>query len=140
MNTSIALPESLFQRLSDRAEARKISPEELAIEVLSAQLEPQHPYIELSRSAGGVRPVIRGTRTGVDAVIGYANAGYSAEEIANDMLPHLQLAEVYDALSYYADHRHSLDDWMAQNSPAAWQERLFLDLGEKDAKNLIGAA
>lgn len=85
-----------------------------------------------------MRAVIRGTRTGVDAVIGYSQAGYSPEEIAADVLPHLTLAEVYDALSYYVDHQSEIDHLLDQNTPEAWRQRLVSLIGEQATGEILG--
>lgn len=138
MNTSIALPEHLYQRIAAHAHTKQLSPEQVVIEVLNTQFEPQHPYVEMLRGAGGTRPVIKGTRTGVDAVVGYSRAGYSPDEIAVELLPHLKLAEVYDALSYYADHKDELDRMVDRNSSEAWRQLLVVEMGEQDAKKLLG--
>jgi len=132
------LPEPLYQRLVEHAQTKRLTPEQAAIEILSTQFEPQHPYVEMLRSAGGVRAVIRGTRTGVDAVIGYSQAGYSPEEIAADVLPHLTLAEVYDALSYYVDHQSEIDHLLDQNTPEAWRQRLVSLIGEQATGEILG--
>ncbi len=138
METIITLPEPLFERVVKRAQENSISPERFVIDVLSSQLEPQHPYVETVRGAGDARPVIRGTRTGVDTIVGYFRVGYSPKEIADDILPHLKLTEVYDALSYYEDHRQEVDSMMERNSPEAWRVRLIHEMGEAESSKFLG--
>ena len=62
---------------------------------------------QVSTVAGG-RPVIRGTRVPVKAIIGYYKLGLSVEEILEG-LPQLFPAQVYEALSYYHDHTAEIE-------------------------------
>ena len=77
---------------------------QLVEEILTEELMPQHPYIEMIDSRSGPRPVIKGTPIGSDVLVGYSQAGYSSHDIVETVLLHLMLAQVYDALSYYEDH------------------------------------
>jgi uncharacterized protein (DUF433 family) len=60
--------------------------------------------IEKNSPLRGGRPLIAGTGTTVRTVVGLYKLGLTAEEIATQ-LPHLQLAQIYAALTYY--HLHS---------------------------------
>ncbi len=40
--------------------------------------------------------------------------GQTPEQIAKEWNPHLSLAEIYDALSYYYDHKKEIDDVIAE--------------------------
>jgi uncharacterized protein (DUF433 family) len=62
-----------------------------------------HRYIVSHPQILSGEPVIEGTRTPVRAVVELWRGGLPAEEINLD-LPHLTLAQVFDALSYYSDH------------------------------------
>ena len=84
-----------------------------------------------------MRPIIKGTRIGVDVVVGYTRAGYTPQEIAAEILPQISLAQVYDALGYYEDNRESMDADMAAHTPEAWQARLRQEMGES-ATLLLG--
>ena len=92
--------------------------------MVGAYLLPQHPHIEVVESRSGPRAVVRGTRVGVDVIVGYNRAGYTPEQIATELLPHLTPAQVYDALSYYHDHIDEIEALLEANSVSAWQERL----------------
>jgi uncharacterized protein (DUF433 family) len=59
--------------------------------------------IEQSPQLRGGRPIIAGTGTTVRAVAGLYKLGLVAEEIATQ-LPHLELAQIYAALTYYHLH------------------------------------
>lgn len=60
--------------------------------------------------------MIAGTRFPVRSVVQYVLLqGLSPEELVKEF-PHLSLAQVYDALSYYYDHRAQIDHEMKANS------------------------
>jgi uncharacterized protein (DUF433 family) len=56
----------------------------------------------------GGAPRLNGTRIRVSQVVLMTEQGMSADEIVSS-LPHLTLAQVYAALSYYHDHRAAID-------------------------------
>ena len=51
----------------------------------------------------GGEPIVEGTRTPVRAIVETWRLGVPPEEIPI-RLPHLTLAQVFDALSYFSDH------------------------------------
>ena len=59
-------------------------------------------------------PIIIGTRTSVRAIVGLWQMGVMPEEILNH-LPHLTLAQVFDALSFYLDHQTEIDKHIENN-------------------------
>ena len=59
-------------------------------------------------------PIIKGTRTPVRAIVEMWRLGVSPEEIPQ-RLPHLRLAQVFDALSYYSDHQAEINKYIEQN-------------------------
>ena len=73
-----------------------------------------HPHITQSESILGGEPIIKGTRTPVRAIVEHWKFGDSPEEIARK-LPHLRLAHIFDALSYYDDHRDEIERYIALN-------------------------
>jgi len=60
-------------------------------------------------------PIIRGTRVSVRAIVELWRLGITPEEIPTH-LPHLTLAQVFDALSYYADHQDAIHAAIEQNT------------------------
>ena len=62
----------------------------------------------------GGEPVIRGTRTPVRAVVENWRLGLSPEEIVIHM-PHLRLAQIFEALSYYSDHQEEINNYIKEN-------------------------
>ncbi|HEV2349408.1 MAG TPA: DUF433 domain-containing protein [Terriglobia bacterium] len=79
-----------------------------------------HPYIVNDDQILGGEPIIRGTRTPVRAIVETWRLGATAEEIPN-ALPHLTLAQVFDALSYYSDHQDEINAHIERNRIPARQ-------------------
>ena len=73
-----------------------------------------HPYIESVPDVLGGEPVVKNTRTPVRAIVERWKFGESAEEIVRN-LPHLRLAQVFDALGYYDDHREEIEKYIELN-------------------------
>jgi len=132
--------EALYRLVVKEAAAQRRSPDEVAEDLLARHLLPQHPHVEQVASRSGTRAVVRGTRVGVDVIVGYMRAGYTPEEIAADVLPHLTLAQVYDALSYFYDHSDEIEEMLDVHTIDVWQERLKERLGEAAYLRLAGEA
>jgi len=73
-----------------------------------------HPYVTHVETILGGEPIIKGTRTPVRAVVEHWKFGDAPEEIVRK-LPHLRLAQIFDALSYYDDHRPEIERYIALN-------------------------
>jgi uncharacterized protein (DUF433 family) len=123
--------------VAERAARQNQTPEDLVEALLIEQLAPPHPYVETVQSRSGPRPMIKGSRVGVDVVVGYFQSGYMPEEIASQILPHLTLAEILDALSYYEDHPQIIDQILQASTTEAWQKRLRERIGPA-AERLFG--
>ena len=69
----------------------------------------------------GGRPIIAGTRISVRAIVERTRLGDSPEQIMENYPP-LTLAQVYDALSYYHEHKSAIEaETTANNEEAlAW--------------------
>lgn len=83
---------------------------------MSTQIEPieiAHPHIERREGVQGGRPVIRGTRFPVTSIVQNYRRGLSVDEMLQEFT-HLTPAQVYDALSYYHDHRVQVDQEIAE--------------------------
>jgi uncharacterized protein (DUF433 family) len=74
----------------------------------------EHPYIERVPGVVGSEPVIVGTRTPVRAIVERWKFGESPEVIQAHY-PHLRLAQIFDALSYYDDHRQEIEKYILEN-------------------------
>ncbi|MBI4849233.1 MAG: DUF433 domain-containing protein [Nitrospirae bacterium] len=73
-----------------------------------------HPYIVRDDTVLDSEPIVKGTRTPVRAIVENWRLGLSPEEIVIH-LPHLSLAQVFDALSYYSDHKDEINDYIEKN-------------------------
>ena len=76
--------------------------------------QTEHLYVERDEAILGGEPIIKGTRTPVRAVVEQWRLGYAPEETVRE-LPHLSLAAVFDALSYYSDHREEIAGYIERN-------------------------
>lgn len=69
----------------------------------------KHPYIISSRKHCGGSPVISGTKFPVRSVVFYIlKQGITPEELVKEF-SHLNLPQIYDALSYYYEHKEQID-------------------------------
>jgi uncharacterized protein (DUF433 family) len=73
-----------------------------------------HAYIVTDDHILGGEPIIRGTRTPVRAIVELWRLGVAPEEVPR-RLPHLTLAQVFDALSYYSDHQEEINGHIERN-------------------------
>ncbi len=78
--------------------------------------EKPHPYIAADKDYCGGSPVIAGTKFPVRSVVNYVlRQGITPEELVKEF-SHLTLAQVYDALSYYYDHKKEIDRELEENA------------------------
>ena len=69
----------------------------------------RHPHVASKEGICGGRPVIAGTRFTVRSIVNYVlREGVTPEELVREFT-HLSLAKVYDALSFYYDHKAEID-------------------------------
>ncbi|PSB39745.1 DUF433 domain-containing protein [filamentous cyanobacterium Phorm 46] len=59
-------------------------------------------------------PIIAETRTSVRAIVELWRLGITPEEIPMH-LPHLKLAQVFDALSFYLDNQEKINTYIERN-------------------------
>ena len=76
--------------------------------------QTEHCYIIKDERILSGEPIIKDTRTPVRAVVELWRLGYAPEEIVRE-LPHLSLAAVFDALSYYSDHQKEINEYIDRN-------------------------
>lgn len=82
----------------------------------------KHLYIEKKAGVCGGEPVIIGTRISVSLIVEMERAGTSVDEMVT-MYPHITHAQVYDALSYYYDHKEEIDKIIDENREEYWKEK-----------------
>lgn len=73
-----------------------------------------HPYVVSDGNLLGGEPIIRGSKTPVRAIVELWRMGVAPEEISIH-LPHLTLAQVFDALSYYAENQDEVNHYIEIN-------------------------
>lgn len=74
----------------------------------------EHKYVVTDNEILCGEPIIKGTRTPVRAIVENWRLGLSPEEIVTRM-PHLTLAQVFEALSYYSDHQKEINEYIEKN-------------------------
>lgn len=74
----------------------------------------EHHYIVTDDQILSGEPIIKGTRTPVRAIVELWRQGILPEAIPSH-LPHLTLAQVFDALSYYSDHQSEINAHIVRN-------------------------
>jgi uncharacterized protein (DUF433 family) len=74
----------------------------------------EHHYITTDEQILSGEPIIRGTRTPVRAIVQLWRQAIAPEEIPRH-LPHLSLAQVFDALSYYSYHTSEINAHIERN-------------------------
>ncbi len=77
-------------------------------------VKTEHPYIVRKSGVCGGFPIIDGSRITVRLIAQLVKTGSSAEEILASY-PHLSLAQIHDAISYYFDHREEIEQDIADN-------------------------
>lgn len=76
---------------------------------IAQKIKTKHPYIVSLKTHCGGSPVIAGTKFPVRSVVFYIlRQGMTPEELIKEF-SHLTLSQVYDALSYYYEHREEID-------------------------------
>ena len=82
----------------------------------------KHLYIEKKAGICGGEPVIVGTRISVSLIVEMERANHAVDEMVA-MYPHITHAQVYDALSYYYDHKNEIDKIIDENKEEYWMEK-----------------
>jgi uncharacterized protein (DUF433 family) len=83
-------------------------------------MSDERQHIESTPGVCGGAPRITGTRIRVSQIALLTEQGSSADQIVASY-PHLSLADVYAALSYYHDHRESIEHEIRE-ADAAYHE------------------
>ncbi len=104
------------QRLADYL-TQQVEVIQVDLDLPALNKEIPNPYIEIGQTDYAPRPIIKGTAVGVELIVGCVQEGYTPEKIATSILPNLTLAQIYDALSYYEDHRDTVNHWLADEAP-----------------------
>jgi uncharacterized protein (DUF433 family) len=77
-------------------------------------IDTRSRYVTRNNQILGGEPIIEDTRTSVRAIVGLWRLGVMPEEIPTH-LPHLTLAQVFDALSFYLDYQSEINEYIERN-------------------------
>jgi len=115
MAESLSDIQIVYKRLDTLEKEIRQLREILRPQISSVQIaQGEHPYIDSAPDVLEGEPCIKGTRTPVRAIAEHWKFGDTPEEIARK-LPHLRLAQIFDALGYYDDHRDEIEHYIASN-------------------------
>jgi len=134
----VTISGTTYQWLQRKAQESARTPDQVADELLRQQLAPKHAYIEVVEKVTGSQAMIKGTRIPVSIIIGYLRMGETPESLVENTLPHLTLAQVYDALSYYHDHQDEVEQEMIENTEEYGRAYLRKHLGEEGYLRVTG--
>ncbi|MDQ7857692.1 MAG: DUF433 domain-containing protein [Armatimonadota bacterium] len=81
---------------------------------MSVETRTDHPHIVKVPDICGGAATVQGTRVPVWVLVEYTRAGHTPGEL-QDFYPHLSLAQIYDALSYWQDHPEEIEAEIRQN-------------------------
>ncbi len=138
--TIVTLSQTTYEWLERKAQESAQTPDQMADKLLREQLVPKHAYVEVVEKVAGPQAVIKGTRIPVSIIIGYFRIGETPESLVKNILPHLTLAQVYDALSYYHDHQAEIEQELAENTEEHARAYLRERLGEEGYLRVTGQA
>lgn len=138
MMSVVTLSEPAFRLLQQKTHQEAETPDHLADVLLHQQLTSRHAHIEIINKPTGQQAVIRGTRVPVSIIVGYLRIGETPETLTQEIMPHLTLAQVYDALSYYHDHRYEIEQEISKNSEEWGRAYLREHLGEEGYLRITG--
>ena len=117
---------------------RKMGEQSAGYKVKKSKSKNTFPNIEIVQGTGGPSAVIRGTRIHVFILIGYLMIGETPETIVNEIIPHITLPQVHEAMRYYFIHREEIDKEREENTEEASRRLLLEKLGEKKYKEITG--
>ncbi len=130
MTHTITLSKPVHIALQKQAAFVRSSPDRLAERWVRRHLQwERYPALTLRRGASGWRMGIKDSAIDVYTVVGYSQAGYTPQEIADEMLSGLSLVQVRTALRYYADFPDEIDHMLSLNDPDISKARLYRSLG-----------
>jgi uncharacterized protein (DUF433 family) len=92
----------------------------------------------VAQGPGGWRVGIKGAVIDVYTIVGYSRAGYSPQEIADELLPRLSPEQVRAALRYYAEYPDEVDQILAESETEAVKAGLYRALGPTCYRRLGG--
>ncbi len=97
---------------------------------MATEVKTEHPHVVRVEGVRGGRPVIKGSRILVSLIATYYKMGETPDDILR-LYPHLAPAVIYDALSYYHDHRAEIDAELADTTLERVMEKYQLKMDAK---------
>lgn len=141
MGRTITVSDQVYEGLQRQAARSRRSLDTLAERWLTQHLDlERHPELTWREGPGGWRVGIKGSAIDVYTVVGYVQAGYSPQEIADEMLPSLSLNRVRAALRYYAEYPDEIDQVLAERRPEAAKAWLYRTLGPEAYRQITGSS
>jgi len=93
----------------------------------------KHPYITRRKGYCGGKPIIAGTKFPVHSLVIYIlRQGMTPEELIEEF-SYLNLAQVYDALSFYYDHKEEIDKEIRQDTEEYWIKKIERENGKNSS-------
>ena len=83
---------------------------------MAGNVRTEHPHVVRVREAGAESPIIKGTRLSVALIAALYNRGETPAGLMI-LYPNLTPSALYDALSYYFDHKAEVDQEIRENDP-----------------------
>ena len=71
-------------------------------------------------------------------LIGLLLVGETPDFIVEEIIPHITLSQVYEAMRYYFVHRAEIDKEREENTEEAGRRMLLEKLGQKKYKEITG--
>lgn len=102
--------------------APRNAPQEVITKTGEKRIEypTEHPHIYTSPTIHRGEPTVRGSAISVRTIVERTRLGDSPERILQGY-PHLSLAKIHDALSYYYDHAEEIEGYIRSNEEAGWR-------------------
>lgn len=97
---------------------------------MAVETRTEHPHIVRTAGVAGGQPIIAGTRISVAFIAQLLQGGEQPADIIA-AYPDLPPAAVYDAISYYLDHREEIDRFLNATTPEALAARYGYTVGDK---------
>lgn len=111
----IDLTAQAYEIVVRQAQKTKRSPDEVASQIITAETATtEHPHIERRAGVLGGKPIIKETRIPVWQIAERLKLGDSPDDLLNDYA-RLSAAAIYDAISFYYDHREEIDQQIKDN-------------------------
>jgi len=82
---------------------------------MTVAVKTEHPYIIKNPDICGGSPTVLGTRISVRLIASRIKIGDTSEDILRDY-PHLTLAQIHDAISYYFDHKEEIEKELLEST------------------------